>query len=179
MLIRPLLPKELSTAIQLKISCWTEELADRAENTLHADAELAFWTHWLDTADEYCDIRTFIGVFEGEELAGVAAASFIESKNQLSEGIELNGLWVFPQYRGQGLSLKLLLAILDIYMPLGVESMQVYNLHHAPSNSFYRKLGGQVIRQEHQMAERLPVDIFAFCLRELRLRLRNTLLRYE
>ena len=173
MTIRQLTNEDVPKAMELKILCWTEELAGQAENDLVLDEEVEFWTDWLNTPDEHNDIRVFIGAFEDNHLLGVAAASFVESKDAPQEGIELNGLWVFPEYRGRGISLKMLLYILDVFMPLGVTSMIVYNPHHAPSNAFYKKFGGKVIGQEYQMDGRLPVDIFKFELVDFRLRLKE------
>lgn len=92
--------------MELKISCWPEELAGKAEHTLKLEEEIKFWTNWMNTASESNDIRLLLGAFEGSQLMGVALASFVDSKSAPENGIELNGLWVFPQYRGKGLSLS-------------------------------------------------------------------------
>ena len=178
MIIKQLTNENVPKAMELKILCWTEELAGQAENDLVLDKEVEFWTDWLNILDEHNDIRVFIGAFEGNELLGIAAASFVESKYAPQEGIELNGLWVFPEYRGRGISLKMMLYILDVFMPLGVMHMIVYNLHHAPSNVFYKKFGGKVIDQEYQMDGRLLVDIYEFELSDFKMQLEQTLLRY-
>ena len=162
---------DIPQAMELKILCWTEELAGLADNTLQLTEEIDFWTNWVNSPDEYNDIRVFIGAFEDDELLGVAAASFVESKDAPQKGIELNGLWVFPEHRGKGISLKLILYILDVFIPLGVTRMEVYNPHHAPSNTFYKKYGGVVIRSETQMDGIMPVDIFAFEVLDLKRRI--------
>jgi len=133
----------------------------------------------MNTPDESNDLRVFIGAFEANQLLGVAAGSFVESKDSPNAGIELNGLWVYPEHRGKGISLKMILRILDIFMPLGVFRMEVYNPHHAPSNAFYVKFGGRIIRQEYQMDGILPVDIFEFKLDDFRGRIAKTLSRYD
>lgn len=178
MVIRQLINEDIPKAMELKILCWTEELAGQAENDLDLKQEVAFWTDWLNTPDENNDIRVFIGAFEGDELLGVGASSFIESKDAPQSGIELNGLWVFPKHRGRGISLKMILHILNVFMPLGVTRMEIYNPHHAPSNTFYIKFGGKVIAREYQMNGRLPIDIFEFELCDFKARLENTLSRY-
>lgn len=171
MIIRALKKEDAQKAMELKILCWTEVLAGQAENTLELSEQVDFWTNWMNTADEYNDIRLFLGAFEETQLLGVAAGSFMESKDAPENGIELNGLWVFPQYRGRGVSLKLILYIIEYYIPLGVRRMEVYNPHFAPSNMYYRKLGGKVINQEYQMDGKLLVDIFSFDTANLRERL--------
>ena len=44
-IIRQLWEKELEQAMELKISCWTEELAGKAPNTLTVSEQLDFWTN--------------------------------------------------------------------------------------------------------------------------------------
>lgn len=178
MIIRQLKNNDVPQAMELKILCWTEELAGKAENTLELDEEVDFWTDWLNSPDEHNDIRAFIGAYEGNDLLGVAAASFIESKESPQDGIELNGLWVYPEHRGKGISLKMILYVLDVFIPLGSNRMVVYNPHFAPSNAFYAKFGGTVIDSEFQMDGRLPVDIIEFDCIDLKKRLEITLLRY-
>jgi len=177
--VRNLTNDDMHLAIELKISCWTEELAGKAENTLKIEREFKFWTDWMNTPDEHNDIRMLVGAFENSKLLGVAFASFVDSKDAPESGIELNGLWVLPQHRGRGISLILILEILNYFIPLGVPRIEVYNPHHAPSNEFYRKFGGIVIYSEYQMDGKLPVDIFEFDTRDLKARLEKTLLRYS
>ena len=177
--IRKLTNDDMPLAMELKISCWTEELAGKAENTLKQEEELKFWVDWMNTSDVHNDIRMLVGAFENSNLLGVAFASFVDSKDAPESGIELNGLWVYPQHRGRGISLKLILEILNYFISLGVPRMEVYNSHFAPSNGFYKKLGGIVIDSEYQMESKLLVDIFEFDIYELKKRLEKTLLRYS
>lgn len=177
--IRNLTNDDMLLAMELKVSCWTEELAGKAENTLNLEKEYKLWTDWMNTPDENNDIRMLIGAFENSNLLGVAFASFVVSKDAPENGIELNGLWVFPQYRGRGISLKLILEILNFFIPLGVTRMEVYNAHYSPSNEFYRKFGGTVIDSEYQLNGKLPVDIFEFDVYNLKNRLEKTVLRYS
>lgn len=178
MIIRQLTNADMPLAMELKISCWTEELAGKAENTLKHENELKLWTDWMNTSDEHNDIRLLLGAFDGSTMMGVAFASFLDSKDTPEIGIELNGLWVFPQYRGKGVSLKLIMGILDYFIPLGVTRLIVYNAHYSPSNEFYKKFGGTVIESEYQMDGKLPVDIFEFAVCDLKTRIEKSILRY-
>ncbi len=165
--VRNLTPDNLKQAIQLKIACWPEQLAGVAENDLSLAKEYAFWLDWMNTAEEHNDMRMLIGIFHEEKLAGAAFASFAEEHDCAQGGIELNGLWVDEGYRGRGLSVFLLRHIVDCYQKKGKEKLVVYCHHYAPSNKFYRKLGGKVLRQDRQMAGALLVDIFEFDLKLL------------
>lgn len=177
--IRYLENDDIPLAMELKISCWTEELAGKAENTLKHENELKLWTDWMNTPDENNDIRLLLGAFEDSNMLGVAFASYVDSKDAPENGIELNGLWVFPQHRGKGVSLRLIIEILNYFIPLGVTRMEVYNAHYSPSNEFYKKFGGIVIDSEYQLDGKLPVDIFEFDTSDLKVRFERTLLRYS
>ena len=55
--IRELTESDMKEAIELKILCWTEELACKAGNTLSISEELNLWIEWMNTAKENNDIR--------------------------------------------------------------------------------------------------------------------------
>lgn len=158
--IRRLTEEDMQQAIELKVLCWTEELAGKAENTLSVSQELDFWLGWMNTAEENNDIRLLIGAFEEDKMLGVAFGSFADTFDISEKGIELNGLWVYPDQRGRGISLMMIIYMLDFYLEKGMETIVVYNHHYAPSNQFYRRFGGQVVRQEYQMGNRLLIDVF-------------------
>lgn len=176
--IRKLCQEDMLRAMELKVLCWTEELAGKAENTKNVAKEATFWTNWMNTPDEHNDIRLLLGAFDNSELLGVAFASFVENKDTPEGGIELNGLWVFPEHRGKGISVKLILEAINFFIPLGVNKLIVYNHHYAPSNAFYKKFGGSVIDTEYQMNGKLLVDIFEFDIFNLKSELKKTLKRY-
>lgn len=157
--IRQLTEVDMHHAIELKVLCWTEELAGKAENNLSISKELDDWIDWIHRAQENNDIRLMIGAFENNKMLGVAFASFAETFDIPEKGIELNGLWVYPDQRNRGISLMLIIYILNFYIEKGMEKIVVYNHHYAPSNQFYRKFGAQVARQEYQMNGRLLVDV--------------------
>lgn len=158
--IRQLVESDMQQAIELKVLCWTEELAGKAENTLAASKELEFWLEWMNTAQVYEDVRLLIGAFENDEMLGVAFGSFAEPLDISHKGIELNGLWVYPHHRNKGISLLLIRYLLDFYLEKGMERIVIYNHHYSPSNQFYHKFGAEVIRQDSQMGGRLLVDVF-------------------
>ncbi|HCQ90606.1 MAG TPA: hypothetical protein DIU45_13790 [Clostridium sp.] len=158
--IRQLTEADMRQAMELKILCWTEELAGKAEDTLSFSQELDLWVDWMNTAKENNDIRLLIGAFEDDKMLGVAFSSFAETFDIPEKGIELNGLWIYPDQRNRGISLMMIIYTLDFYMAKGMEKIVVYNPHYSPSNQFYRKFGAQVARQEYQMGGGLLVDIF-------------------
>ena len=178
--IRQLREKEWQQAMELKIACWTEELAGKAENDLILSDQLDFWTDWMYTATEHSDIRVTIGAFEGDELVGWAAGSIAE-KTDSENGIECNGLFVNPKYRSRGISLKLLVYLLDYFQNFGMEQIVIYNHRYAPSNSFYRKFSVQELRQDIQIAAgvEILVDVFVIEIKQLKKELLEKIARYS
>lgn len=176
--IRELTESDMKQAIELKILCWIEELAGKAENNLSISEELDFWIEWMNTAEENDDIRLLIGTFENDKMLGVAFASFAETFDMQEKGIELNGLWVYPNQRGRGISLMMITYILDFYLSKGIEKIVIYNHHYAPSNNFYRKFAMQVDRQEYQMREKLSVDIFVADMLSMKRNIEQSLKKY-
>lgn len=158
--IRQLTEADMQQAIELKVLCWTEELAGKAENTLSISQELDFWVDWMNTAQENNDIRLLIGAFEKDRMLGVAFGSFADTFDIPEKGIELNGLWVYPDQRSRGISLMMIIYMIDFYLAKGMETIVVYSHHYAPSNQFYRKFVAQVSKQEYQMDNRLLIDVF-------------------
>jgi len=172
MIIRPLLSNEYLEAMELKVSCWDEELAGLAPNRLNVNEQLKFALSWMNSAKEHNDIRIMLGAFDNHHFMGFVGAS-IADEDVLKNAVELNYLFVKEEYRGQGLSLKLIQEIINIFREKEFEYMIVYNHHFAPSNDYYKKLGGEVIQQVEQGADKLKIDIFSFNLEILN----NKLLR--
>lgn len=160
--LRRLTESDLEQAIALKIACWPEELAGVVEDTLDFDEEYSFWRDWMQGGEAFDDVRLLIGLFEKDCLLGTAFASFAETSDVASGGIELNGLWVDPGCRGEGISLQLLKYVVQFYKSLdkGYCKMVIYNHHFAPSNQYYLKLGAKLIKNVLQMDGLLKVDVF-------------------
>lgn len=175
--IRELNPSDMNEAIRLKFMCWTEELAGQAANNLSVSKELDFWLTWMKPVDD--DVRLLIGAFEDNRMLGVAFASYAEPQDIAKKGIELNGLWVYPEQRNKGISLQLMAYITDFYSELGVKSMVIYNHHYSPSNKYYQKFGVKVIRQDKQMQGKLLIDVFTIDLMKLQSQLHTKLIKYN
>lgn len=160
LLIRSLKLSEIPEAMKLKMESWTEELAGKAENNLILEEEIDFWSTWVSRGKAYNDIRLFIGAFENGELLGIAASNLAKYEDIPYNGIELNLLGVDKRHRGRGISLRLILYILNFYQCLGANKAVIYSHHHAPSNAFYTKFGAEVIRRELQEGGKIEVDVF-------------------
>jgi len=176
--IRELTESDMQEAMELKVLCWTEELAGKAENTLSVSQALDFWVDWMFRAEENNDIRLLIGAFENDKMLGVAFSSLAETFDIPEKGIELNGLWVYPDQRNRGISLMMINYILEFYMEKGMENMVIYNPHYAPSNQFYHKFGAQVAKQEYQMDGKLLVDVFLVDMLSMKKNIENSLKKY-
>lgn len=176
--IRQLTEKDMRQAMELKVLRWDEELAGKAENTLTVSQELGFWIEWMNSSKENNDIRLLIGAFENDVMLGVAFSSFAETYDIPEKGIELNGLWVYPDQRNRGISLMMIDYIIDFYHEMDMKKMVVYNHHYSSSNQFYRKFGGHVVKQEYQMDGKLLVDVFIIDLLLMKSKIEQSLKKY-
>ena len=179
--IRQLKEKEWQQAMELKITCWTEELAGKAENDLVLSEQLDFWVDWMYKATDNNDIRVTLGAFEDNELIGVVAGSIAEKTDISEKGIECNGLYVSSKHRNRGVSLRLLVYLLNYFQKFGMEHIIIYNHRYAPSNNFYRKFGVKEIRQDIQVAAgvELLIDVFTIGIDNFKDALTKTLSRYS
>ena len=128
MIIRPLELEEFDQAVDLKISCWDEELAGVAPNRRIKSEEVDFITHWISAAEEHRDIRLVYGAFEQDAFMGFAGASIAEPSD-VKHGIELNYLFVKTEYRGRGLALQLIDKLLTDFGGKGVDQLVVYRTY--------------------------------------------------
>ena len=123
-------------AIKLKVHCATEEYAGLAPNELDVEKEYNFFKKWINSAEKYNDIRLVYGAYIDNNFAGVMGSSLVKGKDDISEGIEINYLFVEEKYRGKGVSLRLIKKTMDEYSKEGVTKITVYNYHHSPAESF-------------------------------------------
>ena len=114
------------------------------------------------TATDNNDIRITVGAFEDDEFLGFIAGSIAETTDISNNGIECNGLFINPKHRRRGISLRLLIYLLDYFQNFGMEQIVIYNHRYAPSNNFYRKFGVEELRQDIQIAAgvEILVDVF-------------------
>lgn len=151
--IRELLPKEMIKAIEIKEVCWPEEINGKSGIHFDREKEYQFWSKWMISSFENNDDRQLYGAFDQDTLLAVIFASFAEVEDS-KNGIEINGLWVGPEYRNKGLSLHLLKKIIEYYLDLNKKEIIIYNFHCSYSNSFYKKLGATIMKQTHQLEEK-------------------------
>lgn len=175
MIIRKLNEEDYSQAVDLKMHSWDEEVAGKEPNPMIKDKELNFILEWINSAEKYNDIRLLYGAFDNKKFMGFVGASIAEESDS-QNGIELNYLFVKEEYRGKGISLKLLRKILSEFVTKGFKELVVYNFNCAPSNQYYRKLGGNVKKQVTQMNGKLLVDIFTFDAAKLNERLEKMII---
>lgn len=156
----------LKQAIKLKCTCWQEELAGKVKHELNEKEEYDFWQKWMHDGDKHQDVRTLIGIFQEDQLIACAFASFAEIEDHPS-AVEINGLFVDQAQRNKHLSYKMLAYILSRYKDLNKDAVIIYNHKHAPSNTYYNKLGGKVINTLTQLDGKLEIEVFEFSLDEL------------
>jgi len=176
--IRELLPEEMIKAIEIKEICWPEEIHGKSGIQFDREKEYQFWSQWMISSVENNDDRQLYGVFDKDALLAAIFAGFAEvddSKN----GIEINGLWVDPKHRNKGLSLHLLKKVIEYYLDLNKKEIIIYNFHYADSNAFYKKLGATILKQTHQLEEKVPIDVFSCNLQEMLNNINQRIIKYS
>ena len=154
--IKPLTPSTFDAAIALKVALWQEELNGVFDHQLSHEEEFAFYQRW---AFEGIEPRPkVLGAYHGETLVGAIFSSPAETADH-PDGVEVNGLWVHPNTRHQGIAKKLLFAALK---EESKRAVILYAHTYAPSYPMYLHLGGEVIKTLVQLEGRLHVSVFCF-----------------
>lgn len=121
------------------------------------DAEVNWVKEWVRNAEKDNDQRRLYGAFKQEELVGFIGASKACQEDAVN-GLEINYLFLKKAYRGLGISMKLIQHVFNAFEEF--EHVIVYNYQVAPSNKYYRHLGGSVLRIDQQ--GKYLVDIFRY-----------------
>ncbi len=79
--IRNLTIEDMVEAAKLQVLCWSEELAEKAQNTYVAKDVKDSWIKWMSSSEENNDVRLLIGAFEDNKMLGVAYSSFAETED--------------------------------------------------------------------------------------------------
>ena len=164
MIIKDLDQETLKAAIALKVACFQEELAGKLELKLDEDMEYLFYLDWMQKAKAHQDKRTLLGAFIDDVLVGTIFVSYAEVEDDVN-ACEINGLFVSPDYRNQKIATRLMVDALVNYQDK--EHVIVYNHKYAPSNQFFKALGGKVMREDLQENGKMHVEIFRFSLKDL------------
>lgn len=160
--LKHLYEEDMNQAITLKLDCWEEELAGKLVWPLKYQQELNFWKHWRHHEFEHNDKRTMLGYYQGRKLLATGFCSFADDVDGGHDAIEINGLWVAKDHRGQNLGSSLFYHLINQPAYGNCNHVILYNHHYAPSNAYYRKLNGVVIRQDLQCDGKMLVDVFQF-----------------
>jgi GNAT superfamily N-acetyltransferase len=162
-LIRPVEQHELPETVNIYLTCIREDDSYKPQSYLDA----------LNPADELADCKEWLyqpggnnQVFvamDGDVMAGYIAVSPNTVEPLEYEG-EVNGFFIRKAYRGRGIGFMLLRRGLKFLIELGFTGLVIYNYHISAANTYYRMLGGEVVKQEvqHPGGMALETDVFGF-----------------
>ncbi len=143
--------------------------------------ELAECEDWLYASGQ--PNRIYVAMdsasIHGETMAGYVAVGPNIGEPIDYEG-EVSGFFTRRAYRNLGIGLNLLRIGLEYLQALGYRKVVIYNYRISESNGYYRRLGGQVVRQEIQRAGEmeLETDIFGYEIEPLLRTLEQRLKKY-
>lgn len=91
--------------------------------------------------------RFFYGCFDGEKIVSVAGAYFNQDNEEFIKEWILVGVYTNPEYRGKGLSSKIISVILTELISKGVKKVVLYvNTKQGQAIKLYEKLGFKAIK---------------------------------
>jgi GNAT superfamily N-acetyltransferase len=162
-IIRPIEPDELPETVDIYLECIRKDYSFMPQHELDAknqEDELAECKEWLFRADG--DGQLFAAM-DSNVMAGYIALSQNPVEPLEYEG-EVNGFFIRPAYRGQGVGLLLLRRGLEYFQQLGFTGLVIYNYRISAANAYYRMLGGKVVKQEIQTVGgmALETDVFGY-----------------
>lgn len=179
--IRRAKEEEIYETAVIYVDCWREDykhfVPRKVLEDFNIEKEAEECREWLY---EECEDKRFLYcAFINNCLVGYVTASK-NSKEPIEYYTEINGLFVRKDYRGKGISLKLLYSIVDELKLNNFSKVLLYNFKDSYSNGYYRKLSGEVIREITQNCggKELDVDIFGWKLDELGIVLKKKIEKY-
>lgn len=168
--IRPVREEEIYETAVIYVDCWREDykhfIPEKILEGFNLEQESEECRQWL--YEECDDKRMLYCAFINGSMVGYISASK-NSEEPLEYEAEINGLFVRKDYRGKGVSLKLLCLMVEELKLNGFSKLLIYNFQDSYSNEYYKKLKGEVIKQVIQTCggKKLAVDIFGWKLDEL------------
>ena len=152
-------PAEIPQAVEIMNLCWNNDYSPFApHNYLPVQEVTNDITGWVtDTGAD--DWRILFGAFVGNEMAGFIGASYAELEDS-PNGIEINYLFVQPQFRNRGIAGQLLSRVLNMYQKKKPwDEVIIYTFAQARSHQFYQKHGAKKLRSCLQELNHKPVQV--------------------
>lgn len=172
---------EIHEAAVINFDCWRDDYKHFVPNKVlegfNVEKNAEEWREWLY---EECDDNRFLNcAFINGCMVGYVLASK-NSEEPMEYDAEINMLFVRKDYRGKGISLKLLYSIVEELKSNNFSKVLLYNFKDSYSNEYYRKLNGEVIREITQNCggKELEVDIFGWKLDNLSIALKEKMEKY-
>ncbi|MEW6404433.1 MAG: GNAT family N-acetyltransferase [Chloroflexota bacterium] len=146
---------------RIHVGSWQEAyrgvIPDSVLDRLSVDARLTQWrTSLADPNDEYH--RVFVGEVDGDILGFVSYGAERES-DPVYRG-ELFAIYIMRSGHRRGLGRRLVAAVAQSLLDIGLSSMLVWVLGKNPARGFYERLGGVYLREK-------PIEIGGTSLREV------------
>ncbi len=156
-------PKDLRETVLIYLECLRSDYACKPQAYLEVktvEVELAECEQWLYGCGALN--RIFVGTDEAV-MAGYIAVGANAGPPPGYEG-EVAGFFVRKAYRKRGIGLRLLKAGIAYLRDQGYHKVAIYNYHISEANSFYRRLGGEVVWQEIQRPGGMAfeTDVFGY-----------------
>ena len=143
--IRPATPEDARAIAHAQVETWKTAyrgiIADDFLDTFSVDERTDRWTEVLQRPEQ----GSFVAEID-DALIGFANGGPERDGHENFKG-ELYGLYVFPDWHGQGVGKRLVTTFADWLLGSGIATMLVWTLADNPYRRFYERLGGKIVAE--------------------------------
>ena len=177
MIIEKIYQKDIKSIAEINLICKNNDykmfMPEDYFKNLSLVEEIKWRKEWLFANEK--DIRIGFKAIINNKIVGYVISSLADKRDSES-GLEINEIFVLPEFRGKYISLKLIDKILKSF-PKKCNDIIVYNFNESKSNSYYVSLEGMILRIDIQKISGIKkeVNIFRWDFDSLKLNIENKL----
>ena len=145
--IRPATLDDAQAIARIQVETWRSSYRGViADDVLDTMSEVERRSHWSEILQRP-EHATFVAEVEGHGIVGFANGGPERDGREDYRG-ELCGLYVLPDWHGQGIGRQLVATFTRWLMDSGFDTMLVWTLADNPYRRFYERLGGKLVAEK-------------------------------
>jgi GNAT superfamily N-acetyltransferase len=142
--IRDARPEDTRAMEDLTVAAWQTAYTGIIDPAFIATRKTNNYAGKFQTMLERGEDKVLVAELDGQ-VVGYAAGAPLSSGGY---DCETKGLYVHPEYQGQGFGRKLLQTMMDHFRLCGCQRMIVWTFLGVKNNGFYRAMGGNINEEE-------------------------------
>ena len=157
--IRPATHDDAEAIARIQVETWRSAyrgvIADAFLDTMSEDERRSHWSEILKRPEH----ATFVAEVEGHGITGFANGGPEREGREDYRG-ELCGLYVLPDWHGQGVGKRLIATFTRWLVDSGFDTMLVWVLADNPFRRFYERLGGKLVgKKEIEIGNQKLIEV--------------------